>query len=114
MASAVGRVVLVVEDNLLTTDGLRQILIMLNGYRVVAANDGLDALEMLERGLRPAVIVLDLAMPKMDGRALHAALLANPEMVDIPVVVYSGGSGQHRIPGIVAHDRTGTGKLKVL
>jgi CheY-like chemotaxis protein len=105
MLSAAG-VVLVVEDNLETTDVLRRTL-MLYGYRVVAAYNGLDAMQMLRDGLQPAAIGLDLAMPDMDGRAFRSALLADPELGRIPVVVYSAAGDTAALPGIVGYVRKG-------
>jgi CheY-like chemotaxis protein len=58
------------------------------GFHTVSARNGADALRICaEQGLKPAVIVLDLLMPIMDGqefleRQRHAGLLA-----DVPVIV---------------------------
>jgi CheY-like chemotaxis protein len=105
--------ILVVEDDIETADLLRGIL-NLCGYHVVAAFDGLDALEMLHRGLRPAAIVLDLTMPNMDGRRFYAALLADPTLALIPVVVHSADPGTDPLPGIVGHVRKGFDNPDVL
>jgi CheY-like chemotaxis protein len=113
MRGAAGRLVFVVEDNLETADLLRQIL-MVHGYRVVAAYDGLDAMDMLSDGLRPCAIVLDLSMPNLDGRGFRSALLADPELADIPVVVYSGDPGTDPLPQIVGHVRKATDNPDVL
>ncbi|MGH9564443.1 MAG: response regulator [Candidatus Angelobacter sp.] len=56
------------------------------GFRVEAATNGSDALELLDK-LRPDVIVTDLQMPKMDGLALIRELKANPQTAAIPVVI---------------------------
>ncbi|HEX6987553.1 MAG TPA: response regulator, partial [Planctomycetaceae bacterium] len=42
------------------------------GYRVTAAGDGLEALRLVERSL-PDLVLLDLAMPALDGRGFAAA-----------------------------------------
>lgn len=109
--------VLVVEDNPETAEVLYRIL-TLHRYCVVVAWDGLDALAMLRGGLgggqRPAAIVLDLWMPNLDGRAFRSALLADPELARIPVVVYSVDSGEDPIPGIVGHVRKGSDNPDVL
>ena len=89
----VGRpVVLVVEDYAEAASVLRRILV-LRGYEVALAFDGFDALNILREGLRPAVIVLDVCMPLLDGRSFRDALLADPELADIPVIVYSVDPG---------------------
>jgi CheY-like chemotaxis protein len=83
------RPILVVEDD----DATRQAISLLlqgEGFSVVVARNGREALEHLRSGLRPRVILLDLAMPVLDGYAFRAAHLHDPELQDIPVVVCSG------------------------
>src|SRR4051812_1371969 len=60
------------------------------GYGIEAANDGGAALERLRAGLAPALIVLDLKMPVMDGWTFMAELKKEPELTSIPVVVITG------------------------
>ncbi|HEX9050799.1 MAG TPA: response regulator [Anaeromyxobacter sp.] len=83
-----GRTILVIDD-----DGEQRALLgellTLAGYAVVVACDGQDALELLRGGLRPAVIVLDLAMPRMSGWTFLERL-RGPERSSIPVLVTSG------------------------
>ncbi len=59
------------------------------GLRGVVAHNGEEALALLRGGLRPAVIVLDLSMPRMTGLAFRLAQLSEPELALIPVVVCS-------------------------
>jgi two-component system, chemotaxis family, chemotaxis protein CheY len=113
MGGSPSPLVLVVEDNAETADVLRRILV-LRGYQVVVAWDGVDALEMLRDGLRPAAIVLDIAMPNVDGRAFRSALLAMPAFADIPVVVYTAVAGTDDLPGVVGHVRKGFDNPDVL
>ena len=48
-------------------------LLELNGYAVTQATNGSDALAQLKLGLPPpSLILLDLAMPVLDGRGFHA------------------------------------------
>jgi CheY-like chemotaxis protein len=79
---------LLVEDNPDTREALVRFFV-LSGFDVVDACDGEEALLLLRGGLRPSVIVLDLAMPIMDGYAFREAQLADPALADIPVVVFS-------------------------
>src|SRR5262249_25454208 len=95
-------VVLIVEDNEETADVLGRIL-ELRGYRVVFAPDALEALASLRGGLGPAAIILDLALPNLDGRAFRTTLLATPAFARIPIVVYSAVSGGEQLPGIIGH-----------
>ena len=58
------------------------------GYEVTTASDGRQALELLrQRDPLPCVIVLDLMMPIMDGKAFREAQLQDPALADVPVVV---------------------------
>ena len=60
------RQVLVIDDAEVIRTYL-QSLLPTRGYEVVLAADGPEALEMLEQGLRPDVIICDIMMPRMDG-----------------------------------------------
>jgi CheY-like chemotaxis protein len=59
------------------------------GYTVRAAGSGIEALEVLARGELPALILLDLMMPGMDGFAFRAAQAADPRLATVPVVIVS-------------------------
>jgi PAS domain S-box-containing protein len=58
------------------------------GYRVEHAAGGAEALE-LARELKPAVILLDVMMPQVDGWTVLGTLKNDPELADIPVVIVS-------------------------
>ena len=76
------------------------------GFRVAEAEDGADALEYLHDGNRPALVVLDLLMPGMDGFEFMARLKSDPDLLGIPVVIVSGvvQSGMLAGPhGVVPH-----------
>jgi len=60
------------------------------GYSVVRARDGEDALRALREGLAPCLIVLDILMPRMDGIEFRRVQRSDPSMSHIPVVVVSG------------------------
>lgn len=80
--------VLVVDDDL----GQQELIAGLlseHGYRVLVANDGKRALELLAVE-RPRLILLDLIMPVMTGYEFLRHLWAMDEYQDIPVVVISG------------------------
>jgi CheY-like chemotaxis protein len=78
--------VLVVEDDGDTRRSIRQCLEE-EGYCVEEATHGRAALERLERGPRPALILLDLMMPVMCGQTLLRELEARPDLAPLPVVV---------------------------
>ena len=81
--------VLVVEDE----HELRELIahwLETRGYQVVEAADGVDAVELLQAGLEPDLILLDLTMPRMDGRAFLDWLRAQPKHAHRHVIVASG------------------------
>ena len=55
------------------------------GYRVITAHNGKEGLEVIQ-GERPAIVIADIMMPKLDGFGLVHRLRINPETRDIPVV----------------------------
>lgn len=76
--------VLIVDDNEDSREILSLILGM-NGFNGIQARDGVEAIE-LARIHRPAVIVTDIFMPRLDGIDLTRHLRADPELAHIPVV----------------------------
>ncbi len=80
--------VLLVDDDFGILDGLSDFLES-EGFSVVPASNGIDALSHLRLGLHVDVIVLDVMMPMMDGWDFRAEQLADPSLRDIPVVVIS-------------------------
>jgi len=78
--------VLLVEDEDDLRESMRDAL-ELNGYAVVAAHDGQEALEALDRIEHVCLVLLDLLMPGMNGWEFFAKLRARPEHDDVPVVV---------------------------
>jgi two-component system response regulator MprA len=83
------KTVLVVDDDRDIRDVLTDAL-EAEGYRVVTAADGQEALDWLRAGTaRPCVILLDLMMPRLDGIQFRTELLNDPSLAVIPVVVLS-------------------------
>jgi CheY-like chemotaxis protein len=80
--------ILLVDDDFAILDGVSEFLDG-EGYSVVSASNGVDALNQLRGGLRVDAIVLDVMMPTMDGWDFRAEQLADPCLRDIPVVVIS-------------------------
>jgi CheY-like chemotaxis protein len=92
------RPVLVIENHE-GTRGAVERLLHFSGYTVVTANDGQEALDYLHQGGPACLIVLDVDMPKMDGRAFRERQLADPALARIPVVVFSGDPASTPLPG---------------
>jgi CheY-like chemotaxis protein len=81
--------VLVVDDDdnvrALYADALEEA-----GHMVALAVDGADALDRLQGGSIPCVVLTDVRMPRMDGWELSRAVARDPELASIPVVLVTG------------------------
>jgi CheY-like chemotaxis protein len=94
MTSPVSGNVLIVEDD----PDVREMLATLlstEGFHVVGAEDGLEALHLL-RIVRhrapevPCLILLDLTMPRLGGNEFRRVQLGDPTVASVPVAVMSG------------------------
>jgi chemosensory pili system protein ChpA (sensor histidine kinase/response regulator) len=89
--------VLIVDDSL----SMRHVLSMAvkkAGWHAVPARDGLEALEIIDRGTQPPdVVLLDIEMPRMDGFEFLSTIRAQPKHADLPIVMLtSRGGPRHR------------------
>lgn len=64
------------------------------GFSVITAKDGLDALEQIERGTSPDFFIFDLEMPRLDGFELTKAVRAIPRFADTPIYVVSSRAAE--------------------
>jgi DNA-binding response OmpR family regulator len=81
-----GATILVVDDDPLITDLLESALAT-EGYQVQSAID--EAALRIAHDLQPAVILLDITMPGMDGVEISQRLRADPRTATIPIIVMS-------------------------
>jgi CheY-like chemotaxis protein len=89
MPQRIGRpLVLLAEDNLDERDVLTQSLVM-SGFEVVPVGTGVEAIELL-RSVPADIIVMDMAMPEMDGAAAIRHIRHDLALVDVPVVAITG------------------------
>lgn len=87
--------VLVVDDSI-TVRRVTQRLLQREGWRVATAIDGLQALEKLEQE-RPAVVLSDIEMPRMDGFDLLRNIRADARWQDLPVIMITSRiAAKHR------------------
>ncbi len=90
--------VLVVDDD----DGIRAALAQAleeEGYLVSTAMHGAEALDWLRTaGRKPCIILLDIMMPVLDGRAFLELKRADPALAEIPVVVVTADGRAQREP----------------
>lgn len=84
------------EDNVeLVSD-----LLTMEGYQVVSAFDGQDALEKIYQHA-PDMVILDVNMPRMTGYEVCEKLKSDPEMAGIPVLMLTAWAGtDHRVKGL--------------
>jgi CheY-like chemotaxis protein len=59
------------------------------GYRTATATSGADAIARIEE-LKPAVVVLDLAMPEMDGFTAAHLIRSKPGVARTPILIFTG------------------------
>jgi chemosensory pili system protein ChpA (sensor histidine kinase/response regulator) len=87
--------VLVVDDSI-TVRRVTQRLLQREGYRVALAADGLQGLEQLRKE-RPAVVLSDIEMPRMDGFDFVRNIRSDAQWRDLPVVMITSRSAEkHR------------------
>ena len=80
--------ILVVEDY----DDAREMYVeylTFTGFRVESATNGLEAIEMTQR-LKPDLVLMDLALPKLDGWEATRRLKSDPATSRIPVIALTG------------------------
>jgi signal transduction histidine kinase len=80
------RHVLFVDDEAEIRESI-QALLEAGNVHVTTAEDGSDALQQMQRGLRPDVIIADIEMPVMDGFAFYQAVRANDAWLPIPFII---------------------------
>ena len=81
-----GETVLVVDDDDVLRGALRDALSQ-EGFRVGCVENGRQALDVLQAGARPSVILLDLHTPEMDGLEFRRRQTTDPAVAGIPVIV---------------------------
>jgi CheY-like chemotaxis protein len=69
-----------------------QVALTARGYEVHTAGDGVEGLELI-RKVRPALAVLDIMMPRMNGYELVQAIRADPELAAMKIVVVTSLTG---------------------
>ena len=83
--------VLVVEDDADTRESVGELLED-QGYSVLGAGNGAEAVQVLQSGTLPSVILLDLMMPVMDGYRFRTEQRSDPKLAAIPVIVITAGT----------------------
>ena len=90
--------ILIVEDDLEIRLSLKELL-ELEGYTVLLAGDGANALELLMKPQAlPSLIILDLMMPIMNGWQFIKVKDQKPELAKIPVLTMSAVNDRSKVP----------------
>ena len=87
-AGAVLAPLVMVVDDSLTVRKITGRLLERQGYRVVTARDGLEALEALAQEI-PEVMLVDVEMPRMDGFELTRSVRADARLAAVPIIMIS-------------------------
>jgi chemosensory pili system protein ChpA (sensor histidine kinase/response regulator) len=94
------RIFAMVVDDSITVRRVTQRLLERNGMRVLTANDGIEALSLLQEHV-PDVILLDIEMPRMDGYEVAAHVRGDPRLADVPIIMITSRVGEkHRARAI--------------
>ena len=93
--------ILLVEDDFAIRETVAEVLVG-EGFQVTCAANGAEALRRLDEAAdQPALILLDLMMPVMDGWEFRHAQRRDPRIAGIPVIVLSAGAGlEARVSGL--------------
>jgi CheY-like chemotaxis protein len=87
---SVGQTVLVVDDDDAVREAMSDVL-SLDGYTVLTAGDGDEALQRLAAAPRPCVALVDLVMPRVDGWELVQSIVSDPALRDVAIVCTTAG-----------------------
>ncbi len=88
-------VIMIVDDSL-TVRKITSKLLTREGYQVVTAKDGVDALQALE-DVTPLVMLVDIEMPRMDGFELTKNVRGNAKTANIPIIMITSRTAEkHR------------------
>jgi len=96
--------ILVVDDD----EDMRTMLCLVlsaEGYRASGAANGVEALERIRSDGPPALVLIDLMMPRMNGEDLIRTMTKDPSLARIPIAVVSGQPAPRTVaetPGVVA------------
>jgi CheY-like chemotaxis protein len=96
-----GRLVLHIEDNLSNLSLIERVLAQRPGVEVIAAMQGRLGVE-LARKHQPALVLLDLHLPDIDGEQVLQQLRDDPSTASIPVVIVSADATSRQVQRLLS------------
>ena len=84
--------VLVVDDDVVSRMVLMHLIDSCGSFEIVEAEDGADAWQQLEAGLRPAICFCDLRMPRLSGMELLQRIMQHPALQAMPFVLVTSAT----------------------
>jgi len=82
------KTILLAEDDLFLSSLLNARL-KKEGFNVLIAKDGQEALELLQNDAKPDLMLLDVILPKKSGFEVLEAMKADPQIEEVPVIIIS-------------------------
>jgi len=89
--------VLVVDDDVVSRMVLMHLIDSCGKFDIVEAEDGADAWQQLEDGVRPAICFCDLRMPRLSGLELLQRIKAHPELNSMPFVLVTSANDKDTV-----------------
>ncbi len=89
-----GELILIVEDNEKNRKLVRDVL-QVKGYKTIETETGEEGIRMAQE-FQPALILMDIQLPGMDGIAALKHLRADPKTRDIPVIAVTASAMTHK------------------
>ncbi len=95
-AAAAGPPLVMVVDDSLTVRKITSRLLTREGFEIITAKDGLDALQVIGENV-PDVILLDIEMPRMDGFEFAKTIRSDAKLAHIPIIMITSRTAEkHR------------------
>jgi len=88
---------LIIDDDVVTRTALQAMIKAEDGWEIVAAKNGQEALTRLQRGLRPDIVIADLVMPEMDGVTFVSRVREDPHLRSLKIVATSAAQDREKI-----------------
>ncbi|MDZ7957801.1 MAG: response regulator [Aulosira sp. DedQUE10] len=97
LANQKSSTVLLVVDDAISLRQTISLTLQKSGYQVLQAQNGIEALEQLQRHPEIKLVISDLEMPRMNGFELLSNVRQNPTLADLPIVILTSRSAEkHR------------------